>query len=265
MRRGLLLSVSFIFLICPTALAGTTSDGPNLEAVTLTAQLPADFPQRISGLAYDGEKLWAVIYHGQGSYATLNPSTLAWQIGDSEEHRNAIRKVSGSFESPGGICFVNGKLWVGGSYGDSFGSIDVQNWEVEHLFKGKQRDDSASQSYAAMAYDGSSLWIVWHWFKYKLPNSRTQVLLKVDPETGKVLGEYPLPAGTRNDMTHGLAWDGQRLWHMKDHRLSSIDPATGLVTAQYTLDKIKRPSGLAWDGESLWIAEFDGKVWRLPF
>jgi hypothetical protein len=74
-----------------------------------------------------------------------------------------------------------------------------------------------------------------------------------------------MPAGTRNDGMHGLAWDGARLWHAKDNRLSSIDPSTGRVTARYILDQLKRPSGLAWDGQALWIAEFEGKVWLLPF
>lgn len=217
------------------------------------------------GLAFDGEKLWAMIYLGRGRYATLAPSTLGWEVSDGEERHKAIREVSGAFQSPGAVCFANGKLWVAGAYGESFGAIDMQGWKVELSFRGKQREDGASQSYSSMAYDGSHLWIAWHWFKYKLPASQTQLLLKVEPETGKVVGEYPAPAGTRNDGTHGLTWDGARLWHAKDNRLSSIDPATGRVTAQYIVNQIKRPSGLAWDGQALWIAEFDGKVWRLPF
>jgi hypothetical protein len=52
---------------------------------------------------------------------------------------------------------------------------------------------------------------------------------------------------------------------MKDNRLSSIEPSTGEVTATYVLDGIKRPSGLAWANNALWIAEFEGKIWRLPF
>lgn len=239
---------------------------PNIGELNLATQLPTELPQRISSLAYDGEKIWVAIYHGRGLYATLDPLTLSWKVSDVEEHHKAVQEVSGAFESPGGICFVNGKLWVAGSYGESFGYIDTQDWKVARLFKGKYRlDDSASQSYSDMAYDGSHLWIAWHWFKYKLPTSQTQLLLKINPETGKVIGEHPLPAGTRNDGAHGLTWDGTRLWHMKDSKLSSIDPSTGIVIAQYTLDQIKRPNGLAWDDEALWIAEFDGKVWRLPF
>jgi hypothetical protein len=182
---------------------------------------------------------------------------------EDAQHK-AIREVSGAFESPGAVCFTDGLLWVAGAYGDSFGAIDMRDWKVARLFKGKKHEDSASQAYSSMAYDGSHLWIAWHWFKYKLPTSQTQLLLKVEPTTGRVVGEYPAPAGTRNDGTHALAWDGARLWHAKDSRLSSIDPSTGRVTAQYTLSQVKRPSGMAWDGQALWIAEFDGKIWRLP-
>ena len=254
-----------LLLICPCANAGTNSGPPDVGQLQLVAQLPAELPQRIAGFAYDGEKFWATVYLGRGRYATLDPWTLSWKLSDEEVPHKAIREVSGAFESPGAICFADGNLWVAGAYGESFGSIDMRDWKVGRLFKGKQREDSASQSYSSMVHDGSHLWIAWHWFKYKLPVSRTQLLLKIEPETGIVVGEYPAPAGTRNDGTHGLAWDGTRLWHAKDSKLSAVDPTTGRVTARYSLDQIKRPSGLAWDGEALWIAEFDGKIWRLPF
>lgn len=259
MRNLLLICVLALLFNCPSVNAG-----PNLGELQLVTQLPAELPQRISGLAYDGEKLWATIYLGRGQYATLDPSTLQWTISDEKKQHQAISKVAGAFASPGALCFVNGKLWIAGAYGESFGSIDMNDWKVEHIFKGLQRNDSASQSYASMTYDGRHLWIAWHWFRYSLSNSETQLLLKVEPETGKVVGEYPLPCGTRNDMTHALTWDGTRLWHAKDNKLSAIDPSTGNVTAQYILNDLKRPSGLAWDGHSLWIAEFDGKIWRLP-
>jgi hypothetical protein len=68
--------------------------------------------------------------------------------------------------------------------------------------------------------DGANVWVALHWLKHALPVSTTQVLLKLDPADGKVLAQYPLPGGTRNDMTHGLTWDGLRLWHIKDNKLS---------------------------------------------
>jgi len=238
---------------------------PDLSQLKLVTQLPPELPQRIMGLAYDGEKLWATIYHGRGHYARLDPSTLKWEPSNDDEQHKAIRSVSGAFDSPAGICFAKGVLWISASYGNSFGSIDRQTWKVKQLFKGTQVEDPASQAYSSIAYDGSYLWIAWHWFRYDLGAERTQLLLKVDPESGKVLMQYPVPPGTQNDGTHGLTWDGARLWHMKDNRLSSIDSSTGEVTAQYTVNPLKRPSGLAWVDDALWIAEFDGKIWRLPF
>src|SRR6266849_1315951 len=209
---------------------------PSLEELRFATQLPADLPQRVSGFAYDGKQFWVFIYHGQGRYATFDPATLAWGKSNSRLQQKIIAEVAGDYQSPGGACFVAGKLWVADSYGRSFGSIDINQWQVEHVFRRKQRDDSASQSYAALAYDGANLWIAWHWFNYRLPQSQTQLLSKIDPGSGVVVSEYPLPAGPQGDLTHGLTWDGSRLWHVKSGRLCSIDPATGSTIARYTLD-----------------------------
>lgn len=262
--RNLLLASVVAILTCSFANAGPSPDRINPAGLQLVAQLPAELPQRTLGFAYDGQKLWVAIYQGRGVYATLDPSTLLWQISSNTHQHKAIAEVAGTFQSPGAICFVNGALWIAGSYGDSFGSIDTRDWTIQHIFKAKQRVDVASQSYSGMAFDGTHVWIAWHWFRYDLPVSETQLLLKIEPDTGNVVALYPAPPGSRPDGTHGLTWDGSRLWHAKGNRLSSIDPSTGQVTAQYTLNQIERASGLAWDGQALWISEFDGKIWRLP-
>jgi hypothetical protein len=263
MKNLLLACVVATLLICPCA---TAHSAPAVAELQLVAQLPAELPQRIEGLTYDGKKLWVSIYMGRGHYATLDPTTLLWTISRDEKQRAAIAKVSGLYNSASGFCFANGKLWVAGSYGESFGSIDTGNWQVDRVFKGKQQPfDQASQTYSSMAWDGSNLWVAWHWFRYDLPTSETQLLLKVDPETGNVVAQYPAPAGSRADMTHGLTWDGSKLWHIKDNKLSAIDTASGKVIDQYTLPEINRGTGLAWDGRVMWISEFDGKIWRLPF
>jgi hypothetical protein len=264
MRTFLLGGVLAILIVSPCANAAPAT--PYLGGLKLVTRLPAELPQRVMGFSYDGQKFWATVYLGRGQYATLDPATLEWQISNDHKRHQAIRDLSGAFGSPGANCFINGKWWIAGAYGQSFGLIDTRTWKIERMFKRFQRADKASQTYSSMAHDGTHLWIAWHWFKYKLPTSETQLLLKIDPETGNVVAEYPLPAGTRNDATHGLTWDGSTLWHAKDHRLSAIDPATGQVIAQYDLGReIKRPSGLAWDGQALWIAQFDGQIWRLPF
>jgi len=265
MRKLLLTCLLVVFITGPSVAAASGNAEPDFELLKLVTQLPPELPQRITGFAYDGEKLWAAIYLGNGLYATLDPSTLKWTVSKDEKARQAIGELSGSFYSPGGICFADGKLWIGASYGDSYGSLDPHDWKIENKFPVKQREDSASQSYSGMAYDGNYVWIAWHWMRYSLPKSQTQLLLKIEPKTGIVIAEYPLPPGTRNDMTHGLTFDGSVLWHAKDNKLASIDPSTGHVTAEYTLGQIKRVSGLAWDNRALWISEFDGKIWRLPF
>jgi hypothetical protein len=261
--RSLLFAFAFFLSLSPQPRAAAGE--PKLDGLRLVAELPAELPKRVSGLAFDGKKIWVVIYHGGGLYATLDPSTLGWEVGREEARRAAFREVAGSFQAPSGVCFAGERLWVGGSYGDSFGYIDTRDWKVGRAFKGRLREDPASQSYQGLACDGTNVWMAWHWFKYSIPTTRTQLLLKVDAQTGKVVAEYPLPAGTAPDMTHGLTWDGERLWHMKDSLLCSINPANGYVIRRYGLPDVKRASGLAWDGESLWIAEFDGKLWRLPF
>ena len=234
MRHILLACLFAIFITCPCANAASVNSEPDFELLKLVAQLPPELPQRISGFAYDGEKLWAAIYHGQGLYATLDPSTLKWTINKEPKARQGISELSGVYYSPGGLCFVNGKLWIGASYGDSYGSIDPRDWKIENKYPVKQREDVASQSYSGMAYDGNHVWIAWHWMKYRLPVSQTQLLLKVEPKSGIVIAEFPLPPGTANDMTNGLTFDGSLLWHAKDNKLSSIDPSTGQVIAQYT-------------------------------
>jgi hypothetical protein len=265
MRNSFFLLLSALILTCTWDASVAKPGIPNLGQLEQVAHLPRELPQRVMGLAYDGQKLWATIYLGHGIYATLDPATLTWQTSIMTSHQEVIKTVSGAFESPGGICFNKDRLWITGSYGESFGVIDLNTWKVERLFKGKQREDRASQAYSSVTFDGHNLWIAWHWFRYDLPVSDTQLLLKVDPETGQVVNHYPLPAGTRNDATHGLTWDGSRLWHMKDQLLTAIDPVSGEVTARYVLHQLKRPSGLAWANNALWIVEFRGNVWRLRF
>lgn len=264
MRNVLLTSALALLFILSCVNAGSSSASLDLPGPKLVAQLPDGVPQRVKGLTYDGEKLWAGIYQGGGAYVTLDPSTLKWNVSNEDKPRRAIIKVAGVIDSPGAICFVDGKLWVAGNNGQSLGIVDPHDWSVERVFTRKQRpENDASQSYSSMAYDGNHVWVAWHWCKYDVHVSYTQRLLKIDPDTGSVVAEYPLPPGSASDVTHGLTWDGTWLWHAKDDRLSAIDPATGRAIAQYKLGKVKRPSGLAWDGRALWIIEFDGKVWRL--
>lgn len=65
MRNVLPFFAAAIFLLSApfTSIAGD----PDLRELKLIAHLPPELPQRITGLAYDGEKLWATHLPGQGS------------------------------------------------------------------------------------------------------------------------------------------------------------------------------------------------------
>lgn len=249
------------------ALLFVTAHSQSLSTFELKqiSQVPAEIPQRITGMAFDGDKFWFSVYLSKGHYATFNPQTEEWKYSDEEKQHSAIRKISQPFASAHGITFVGKTLWLGGSYGESFGSINTETWQVEKHFIGKVRPDlPGSQSYSSLAFDGKNIWAAWQSFVYKLPVAETQQLLKIDVETGKIIGKYPIPAGTRNDGVHGLTFDGTNLWHIKDKKLSAID-LNGKVLSQFILKDVERPSGLAWDGKSLWIVEFYGKLWKLTF
>ena len=145
---------------------------PDLASLRQVAQLPAELPRRVSSIAFDGEKLWVTVYLGGGRHAVLNPSTLGWEVSREAARHSAIGDVSGSFRSPGGICFAGERLWVGGSYGDSLGFVDTRDWKVGRAFTGKRLAEPGSQSYAALACDGSNVWVAWHRFSCTLPPRR---------------------------------------------------------------------------------------------
>lgn len=260
MRKPLaiaLLAVSFGLLV-------HAQKRPVIEELTQVSQVPAEIPQRISGMAFDGEKLWLSVYHGKGHYATFDDKSGAWSYSADEMHHSAIRKIAQPFSTASGIAFDGKILWVGGSYGESLGSIDLSTWQVGRHFTGKRRTDvHTSQHYSSLAFDGNDLWAAWHMSEYKLPASESQQLLKINQDSGEILETFPLPPGTRSDVTHGLTFDGETLWHIKDKKLSAID-LQGRVLSQFILKDVNRPSGLAWDGQFLWIVEFPGKLWRLP-
>jgi hypothetical protein len=238
---------------------------PVIDELKQISQLPSEIKQRVTAMAFDGEKLWFAIYLDRGRYVTYNPAAEKWDIEQDAYLRAAISKITGKWASPGGMVFADGKLWLGSFYGESFGWLDIRdsaNFRVfEKLYKPQI---SGSQSYSSMAFDGSFIWSAWHSFNGSLETRKTQLLLKIERETGEIVSEYPLPPGNTADGTHGLTFDGTRLWHIKGNKLSAID-LNGTPGEEFILKELKRPSRLAWDGNALWIVEFTGKVWKLPF
>src|SRR5689334_4268690 len=105
MRNLLWACVVTSLIVCPCA-SGRSLQPPSLGEIQLVAQLPAEAPQRILGLTYDGQKLWTSIYLSHGRYATLDPVTLEWKLSNEEKQHQAIREVSGAFQAGGALCFV---------------------------------------------------------------------------------------------------------------------------------------------------------------
>lgn len=233
----------------------------NLEEVS---HVPETIPRRIQAVAFDGKKLWFAIYHHRGGYVTYDPETKQWDTTQDPRLRDAIAATMGRFMSAAGMVFVDGKIWLGSAYGESLGWVDPSGPATFVVSSGHYKPDLyGSQSYSDLTYDGTHLWAAWHSFHHPSPRSKTQLLLKIDKDTGEVLGEFPLPPGESGDGTHGLTWDGTTLWHAKGNKLSQLD-RNGSLLRQYAIPNVNRPSGLAWDGRALWIVEFGGKLWRLP-
>jgi catechol 2,3-dioxygenase-like lactoylglutathione lyase family enzyme len=109
MRNPLLFSVAAIFLLWAPGISFGQAGNPDSGELKLVAQLPPELPQRIMGLAYDGNKLWATIYLGWGRYATLDPSTLSW--GSNNEDVATVTKP----ENAAGVDHVGYGL---SSFGD---------------------------------------------------------------------------------------------------------------------------------------------------
>jgi len=254
-----------VFMLALFSYSAFSQKVPVLAELEEVAQLPAKVPQRVTALAFDGEKLWFAIYLGRGQYVTYDPTSGEWNLDQDPILRASISKVTGQFASAAGMVFVDGKMWLGSAYGDSFGWIDVDHPDSSKTYARHHLENHpGTQSYADFASDGEYIWSAWSVLGDTKGRIKNEMLLKIDKETGAVVDQYTLLKGNRPMMSHGLTYDGHRLWHVKENLLSSIDKY-GVVTGQFELSGIKRADGLAWDGHSLWIVEFNGKLWRLPF
>jgi hypothetical protein len=239
---------------------------PAIAELEEVAQLPAEVPKRVGAIAFDGKRIWFALYAAKGMYVTYDPASKKWDTTQDEKLRASTEQVTGRFMSPGGLAFVDGKMWLASAFGESFGSIDIKYPAIFVLYTRFHNPSlTGGQSYSDLTYDDTNIWIVWHASYYKNDGTQTQLLLKIDKETGDTVAEYPLiRRGNAGDGAHGLTWDGRSLWHAKGNFLTEYD-RSGTMRKQFALEKVNRPSGLAWDGNSLWIAEFGGKLWRLPF
>lgn len=163
------------------------------------------------------------------------------------------------------MVFVDGKIWLGSVYGETFGWIDQKDPKSYKSFTGFHHDiDAGTRSFADLAYDGRDIWAAWSVLGETSGKVKNELLLKIDKESGKIIEQYTLLKGNRPMGSHGLTFDGDKLWHGKDNVLTKLD-SNGVAMGTFELKGIQRITGLSWDGSSLWVIEFSGKVWKLPF
>jgi len=91
-----LLSISAAVLVLCFCVNSAQASTPNLNELQLVAELPKELPQRVMGLAYDGEQLWATVYLGRGTYAKLNPEQY----------------IVNGITRPSGLAWAQDALWI---------------------------------------------------------------------------------------------------------------------------------------------------------
>ncbi|GAB4331218.1 MAG: hypothetical protein Kow0037_07620 [Calditrichia bacterium] len=110
-----------------------------------------------------------------------------------------------------------------------------------------------------LAYDGTNLWV-----GCSYANS-ADVLYKIDPADGTVLGTIPVPNSNGYYTVKGLAYDGQYLWVFEDlpsashpDKFYKVDPATGTVLKTLNSPKNNYVGGLAFANGTLWYSDYYG-------
>lgn len=269
-----------------------TCDGDEITRLEMTAVMPEESPRvddlpvcpqgeglrrlgespfgKVDGLAFDGEYLWAFIYLDPEITAVkIDPETGSYEGKPDGKTSGRIRELLATpnrprgTESAGGATFYGGELWLSGVGGDVFGSLDPHGRSTPHRVMHRYRSMDQSQSYSAIAHDGSAIWVIWQGQDYRAPDREMQRLIKLHPLSGGTIADYPAVMGAPLDSAHGLAWDGRQLWHGKGNRVRSVDPRTGLTISEYRLEGPTRISGMTSDGCNLFLAEFSGAIWKV--
>lgn len=97
--------ILFIVVLIALTFSVSAQKVPLIQELKEVSQLPADIPQRVNGLAFDGEKFWTAVYLDKGHHATFKPQTQEWKYSNSKTHNLAVRKISQPFDSVGGLGF----------------------------------------------------------------------------------------------------------------------------------------------------------------
>jgi outer membrane protein assembly factor BamB len=134
-----------------------------------------------------------------------------------------------------GVTFDGRLVWF--ATGEALRALEPKTGDVVRSFE--------LASDAGTAFDGR--------FFYQLAERR---ILKVDAETGAVVGTIPAP-GNGNDS--GLTWAEGSLWvgQYRDRKIYQLDPESGAILR--TIESNRFVTGVTWVEGELWHGTWEGE------
>jgi glutamine cyclotransferase len=138
-----------------------------------------------------------------------------------------------------GVTYDGQKVWF--ASGEKLTAFDPASGSIDHVI------DVAA--HAGTAFDGEHL--------FQLAEDRIQ---KIDPKTGRVLGNIPAP-GKGGDS--GLTWAEGTLWvgHYREGKIYQVDPDSGAILR--TIDSTRFVTGVTWVDGDLWHGTWQGDASEL--
>lgn len=198
---------------------GRIGEGPHAIAA---APVRVRLPGSAEGLAVGGGYLWVTSPSDSGGRDTV------FQI-DLRTHRVVSSLPVGTL--PLYAAFGYGSAWISNYKGDS----------VSVIRPGSERPETIEVSGGPLgiAAGGGAIWVVTFW---------SRELVRIDPETRRVLRKIPIGAGPL-----GVAVGGGAVWatNRDDNTVSRIDPATNTVTQ--TIQLPVSPQGVHVAHGRVWV------------
>lgn len=199
-------------------------------------------PHALIALDYNGQKQWGGLSRWYGGFMARVGQYL-YVVNDKDAFPASRREdLDESAEIE--LIRIDPKTGRMASFPDGSSRHVIATWNIQS--EGAARDhegatithhaynaDWAGIQAQGLAALGNTLYVSMHF---------SNKLLKVDVETGKVIGEVPLPAPA------GLASDGDRLFAISGSQVVAVDPENG-QTAPVVRDGLKAPIGLAVDAK----------------
>jgi transglutaminase-like putative cysteine protease len=207
------------------------SDAAPLGAVLGSIAAPGPC---VTGLTWDGKRLWAADHKTDTLYA-IDPAS-----------GKVVQQLPAPGYRPAGLAWDGRRLWNVDPQERRLYRIDVQRGLVDHSM------ESPSSDAGALGWDGKHLW---------LGSGRAGKLHRIDAQDGTTIDTKRSPS----DSVEGIAFDGRYLWigdRLAD-KLHVVHAESGEV-----LVSLKAPgphiTGVAYDGKHLWVADYQtDRIYRL--